>query len=538
MGSSNEKKASVGSSKYGMVSTASPEATEAGVKILEKGGNAVDAAVAAALCLGVTEPQASGIGGQTMAIIHLKEGRSLAIDGSSRAPFNINANPLTSKPLKLGLIASTVPSTPAVLGYMLETYGSLELKEVLEPSIVAAEEGFKLTYLQHSLLKKEASELIKDPLVKRNFFKYGMPLAPEERVHQPELAFCMKKLKEAGWRDFYLGEVAQRIIKDMEEREGIINKIDLSQIPFPVERPLLEGQYRNLSVKTFPPPGAGRALLQILNILENFSPQELDSATPQGASILALAFRAALRDRERMPVDPALYQQIEEKLMVEKKYATGIAERIKSLSLDNSPFGFIPPGASGETTHLSVVDMKGNAVGITQSIELVFGCKRACKDLGFFYNNYMRAFNYKDATHPYYLLPGNKPWSSVAPTLIFKDGLPLFLLGTPGSERISTTLAQIIVRYFDLKNELDVAISAPRFHVSSRGRVQIENKRFKKEVAESLLGLGLQIINRGSYSFYLGCVQGVKFPDKKNGLYIGVADPRRDGVAKGPIATS
>jgi len=320
----------------------------------------------------------------------------------------------------------------------------------------------------------------------------------------------------------------------MKTRGGLLSQVDFSQIPFPLERPVLWGSYRQMELATFPPPGAGRALIQILNILENFDPAELEPGRPLSTLILALAFRAALRDRERMPVDPDLYWQSMEKKMVDKEYAGKIAVRLREIAARCSRFGWRAPPTSGETTHLCTADIKGNVVGITQSIELVFGSKTIAQGLGFFYNNYMSAYDYHDMTHPYYLLPGARPWSAVAPTLFYKEQKPWLLLGSPGSQRIATSLAQIITRVFDAGEGLDRAVDAPRLHADSSGKVQIEHKRFHPEVIDLLQHAGFHISRRSAYSFFLGCVQAVMVPLKQGGYFYGVADPRRDGCAQGP----
>ncbi|MCD8509132.1 MAG: gamma-glutamyltransferase family protein [Bacillus sp. (in: Bacteria)] len=522
-------------SYYGMVSTASSYATEAGVKMLEKGGNAVDAAVAAALCLGVTEPQASGLGGQSMALLYLKEqDRVFVLDGSSRAPFNVQPMKTPEKPIKLGIKSSTVPSTPAALGYMQEKYGKLSFKDVLAPSIEAAKEGFTVTPLIHRLLKKEAEHLSQDPGIVKNFFENGEPKRTGKLIKQPELAQCLEIMADSGWQDFYLGSIGMKIIEDMKNRGGLITAADLCQIPAPVEREVLANTYRGYDIYTFPPPGAGRVLIQILNTLEGFPPELLDSEDPVGAVIYALAFRFALINRQRVPIHPDYFLQSVNQMMSDKGYAKELTNRIYDICSYALQEKYPPPPHSGETTHLSVVDKDGNAVGITQSIELVFGSKTMADGLGFFYNNYMSAFEYKNMTHPYYLLPGGKPWSSVAPVLMFKNGLPRFLLGSPGSARISTSLAQVITRIIDKQEGLDTAIAAPRFHSSDTGQLQIEEKRFNQEVLRSLTTTGFQLKNRGPYSFYLGCVQGVQIPLQKGEPFFGVADPRRDGTAKGP----
>ena len=532
-------KAKTAYSPYGMVSTASRIATAAGVQMLSRGGNAIDAAVAAAFCLGVTEPQASGLGGQSMVLLHHHpngEASTIALDGSSRAPFGIDPNSLPQKPLKLGVRATTVPSTPATLGYLLDTYGTMSMAEVLEPAIIAAGEGFKLSALQHKLIARE-SERMQDEAVRGVFFKNGKPLNAGDTVCQPQLAACLERIAAAGWRDFYFGEIGEKIIEDMEKRDGLISRADLSQVPLPVQREVLKGSYRGYGVATFPPPGAGRALVQILNTIECIEPDELAPDTPLYYLLLSLTFRAVLMNRERFPMDPALYPQLTDQWMIDKKSAERISSRISNLVEYLGKEQFAPPPTSGETTHLSAADSFGNCVGITQSIELVFGAKTMASGLGFFYNNYMSAFEYKNMMHPSFLVPGGRPYSSVAPTLLFRrNGQPYIMLGSPGSERISTTLAQVITRMIDSGQDLAEAIDGPRIHAAISGKVALEKRSYRPEIIDPLARAGFSVKSRGAYSFYIGCVQAVELPESEGEDFKGVSDPRRDGNAGGPYA--
>jgi gamma-glutamyltranspeptidase/glutathione hydrolase len=526
---------SVQQSRHGMVSTASAPATLAGVRMLERGGNAVDAAVAAALCIGSSEPQSSGIGGQSMALVHLaRRGRTVAMDGSSRAPFAIDPMHLPAGPTKVGLAASTVPSTVATLGWMLQRYGTLPLSVVIEPAIEAASEGVPVSALQHRFIKREAANLGADELASHLFLPGGEPLPAGAVLRQPQLAACLGRLAREGWREFYEGAVGAEILEDMEARGGLLTRADLLQIPYPVERPVLESRYRGYRLATFPPPGAGRALVQIMNILETFDRQELDLERPLTHVVLAHVFMNALRNRDKSPVDPDLYLQTRRRRMVDKRVAERIAGRIARIVEAGGEAVAAPAADHGETTHLTAADADGNVVGITQSIELVFGAKRLHPTLGFFYNNYMNTFEYRDMSHPYYLLPGAQPWSSVAPTLVSRRATPLFALGSPGSERIATALAQVLLRTLDHGQDLADAIDAPRLHASQSGTIQIERRRFPPQVVEALTGAGFKITRRGAYSFYLGCVQAIRLPQAPNEQFVGVADPRRDGTARGP----
>ena len=526
-------------SKNGMVSSASAEASKIGSDILEKGGNAFDAALAVGYALGVSEPQASGIGGQSMALIYLaEEKRYLALDGSSYAPYHFQPDSRPKKPFKVGLAASTLPSTVAFYGYLHDRYGTLNYADLLEPSIRLAEKGFVVSELLASLIEKHRRELIKDPIISETFFKDGETLKAGERLSQPLLASCLRRLSERGWEDFYTGETMRMIVGDMVERDGLLRKEDFVQIPVPIERPVLEGRYRKHGLITFPPPGAGRVLMQIMHILNHFDAQEIDPASVEGNMVLALAFQLTLRDRRRMPQNPDIYFQQETFTMGEKAYAAEVKatiERIIAGYKDREP-AISAPLTSGETTHFCVQDKTGNIVAVTQSIELVFGAKRTAKGLGFFYNNYMSAFEYKDRSHPYYLLPRNRPWSSVAPTIVTYRKRPVLVLGSPGSDRISTALAQVLVRYLDYNEDLAEAIDAPRFHTTEKKQLQLESGRFSEHHIKAFKGLGFDMKKRSDYSFYLGCVQAIELPKSKNRYKsYGIADPRRDGSAQGPI---
>ncbi|UCE89745.1 MAG: gamma-glutamyltransferase, partial [Pseudomonadota bacterium] len=238
-------------SKHGMVATAHDLATEAGVEILQEGGNAIDAAVAAAFALGVCEPAASGLGGQSMLLIYeAASRRKIALDGSSRAPHRVPPGELPREQRFRGHRATTVPSTPATLGYALKAYGSLPLSRVLEPAIRIAEQGYPISQLQHDLTKREREHLtsgtaapffLKDS---RNLYRVG------EMLHQPVLAETLRRLAHAGVDDFYHGEIAQAIVRDMAQHVGLIQEDDLAQIPWPIERRPLATWFHNHRVFT------------------------------------------------------------------------------------------------------------------------------------------------------------------------------------------------------------------------------------------------------------------------------------------------
>lgn len=510
----------IASSEKGMIATAQYRATETGASILKKGGNAVDAAVASAFALGVCEPQASGLGGQTMMLIHLAdEGKTISLDGSSRAPSRAVKEFFTKKTFRLyGHAATTVPSTPATLAYALKHYGTMTLAQVLEPVIALAEEGYQITKLQRDLQARE-----RKTLKNRNGGVFFLKNA--ERTHpvgsvfrQPVLAKTFRHLADRGIEDFYLGEIADIIHRDMEENGGLIQRDDLAKIPYPIERKPVSCRYGKYHVVTMPPPGAGRTLVEILNLLRKFPPKARNLDTPEGALLFAEILRQAQLDRRDRPFDPNFYPQVQGRGLISDQYAKRVAEKIgKKIK------------TSGETTHLSAMDENGNVVALTQSIERVYGAKVVCPDLGFLYNNYMSAFEHEDITHPYYLRPNGVPWASVAPTIVFQRTNPWLAIGSPGSERIVSAIAQVMIRLAH-QSPFD-AVAAPRLHCSFDGKVSLEAAHFRNDIPPFLKKHGFTMDIREPNSFYLGCVQMVL---SDNGKFIGVADPRRDGAAGGP----
>ncbi len=509
----------IAASTNGMIATAHLCATEAGSQILRTGGNAIDAAIAAALALGVCEPAASGLGGQTMMLIHLAEPRrTFALDGSSRAPNRALPEHFVNRSVRLrGHQATTVPSSLATYQYALDQYGTMKFAEVVQPAIALAEDGYPITALQNRLAKRELKNLRAGgaaPL----FLKDGKrPPAIGSIFRQPVLAKTLKRLAQHGTEDFYQGQIARQIHEDMQRNGGLLHEDDLARIPHPIERRPVACHFDAMRVITFPPPGAGRTLVEMLNILE-YVPWRLCSPdTPSGAVMLAELIRRAFLDRRDRPYDPSFYSQIDDKHMLSESYAHQVAKQLLKRVRTH-----------GDTTHLSVMDRFGNVVGLTQSIERVYGSCAASPELGFLYNNYMSAFEYDDISHPYYMRPNAVPWASVAPTIVFHGRRPWAVLGSPGSERITPSILQVLLR---LKHQPPYdAVAAPRLHASITGEVSLEATRMRDDIPRVLQQYGFQVKRRDPYSFYLGCVQLVLVDGK---TLIGVADPRRDGSAAG-----
>ena len=520
----------------GMVASAFPNATDAGARILAEGGNAADAACAVGFALGVCEPQASGLGGQTVALLFM-DGQTIALDGSSRVPSLAHVDRIErNRQLRIGYRATTVPSTPATLGWMHQRYGRLPLAAVMAPAIEIARDGYAITALQGQLQARELRHFQagSGQVAARYFLKNGeTPFEAGDVFRQPDLANLLELIALAGVEAFYQGDVAEQIDADMRAHDGFLRADDLALIPWPIVRQPLRRRYRGVTLATMPPPGAGRVLLLVMMMLNHLRSVALAEHSPENLHFFAESLRKAFLRRMDRPYDPNTYAQVQNKVLLSRAYARGLADSIRDDVDPNLPTVDPELDEFGETTHFSVMDNEGNAVAVTQSIELVYGSKAAADGLGFLYNNYLSAMDTSEPSHPYYLRPGAVPWSTAAPTIVFRERLPWIALGSPGSERIFSSLAQVLSRIVDGSEPLDLAIDAPRLHCSIGGQISLEADRFEPTVVERLREAGYRIDEREPYAFYLGCVQAVLKQHADEGFQ-GSADPRRDGSAAGP----
>lgn len=519
----------------GMVTTAFPEASRAGVSMLEQGGNAVDAAVAAAMALSVCEPQGSGLGGQTMAVLYIN-GRTLALDGSSRVPSLAVRAKLANGELYSGYRATTVPSTPAALGYMHLKFGNLAWDAVLAPAIALAREGYALTEMQCRLQARELDAFlnVRPPSGADVFLNKGKdPHRPGHHFVQHDMAQLLELLADQGPRAFYLGPVADRIDQDMRANQGFLRAEDLALIPWPIERPCVERYYRQVRIATVPPPGAGRDLSLVMMVLDNLPSTFLSGGTPSACHFLAETFRKVFLQRRQHPVGPNHYLQSSDRVMTNPDFARSLAKSIQERVDPTLPLSE-PPQTGGETTHISVMDAQGNAVSLSQSIESIYGAKVAAAGLGFLYNNYLNTLEVKDPSHPYYLRPGAVPWSSMAPAIMFLDGHPWLAAGSPGSDRIYSSMAQFLMHLVDGGCSLYEAMSRPRLHCSLGGVISLEAGRFDPAIVTHLEEIGYEIDRRKDHSFYLGAINAAMRCKTRQG-FMGVAEIRRDGMAAGPV---
>ncbi len=521
-------------SKRGMVATAFSHATKAGVEMLRKGGNAVDAACASSLALAVCEPQASGIGGQTIALIHVG-GKTIGIDGSSRVPSLAHSSAFAKRERRLvGYKAATVPSTVATIGYLNDHYGRLDWQEIIKPAIRIARRGYRITKLQHDSQAGALDQFFKvgSRSGARYFLKDGqVPYETGDLFVQEDLAETLSCLSRHGHHSFYHGAIASQIDKDMKAHKGYIRKEDLSLAPLPVERKPIHRAYRGTRVYSTPPPGAGDTMLLAVMMLGNIPRRHMRHKSPYTYHYISETLRKALLYRTQRPFDPRTYHQVKDRIHLHAGFARNLSRSI----MDTVDPSLPPEDASSDledTTHLSAMDCEGNAVSMTQSIELVYGSKAAADGLGFLYNNYMSALEFENPNHPFYLRPNAVPWSSVCPSIVFYNGEPWVSVGSTGSARIFSVVSLFLSRLLDEENSIYDAMERPRMHCSLDGTVSMEGDSSWDGVAGHLERKGYKVRTLKRHSFYFGALHAVLRRHDGRGFQ-GVADVRRDGTAEG-----
>jgi gamma-glutamyltranspeptidase/glutathione hydrolase len=528
---------------HGMVASAESRATEVGVAILKKGGNAVDAAVAVGMALAVTYPVAGNLGGGGFMLIRMASGETVAIDYREVAPhlatrnmyLDVHGNAIAEASL-VGSKAAGVPGTVAGLALAQQKYGKLSWREVLEPARLLAARGFPLSYAQASSLRSDAL-LAKFDESRRIFQKAGHFYAPGDLFKQPELAATLQRLQIKGPREFYEGETAQRIVQEMQRSHGLIKLDDLKQYQ-PVVRTPLHGTYHGLEILTMPPPSSGGvALIEMLNVLERFPLREMGYNGSQTDHVVIETMKRAFADRAQHLGDPDSVR-VPVAGLTSKRYAAQLAAGIdRKRATPSTEIHAATPAQveSEQTTHYSLVDAQGNAVTNTYTLNGAYGCGVTVRGAGFLLNNEMDDFAAKPGTPNGYglvqgeanaIAPGKRPLSSMTPTIVLKDGKLFLVIGSPGGPTIITTVLQVILNVVDFDMNLREAIAAPRIHHQwLPDVVRHEAYRFPPDVRAALTGLGHNLGESAARGTYWGDAEGIMI-DQTTGLYLGVSDPR------------
>jgi gamma-glutamyltranspeptidase/glutathione hydrolase len=525
-----------------MASTAFPLATEAAVEILRDGGNAIDAAVAAAWALAVCEPGGSGLGGKAVVLVHFATGKNVVIDGHSQAPEAVSKKRVGRTQQRKGYLACTVPSMAATMGYAQKRYGKLPLQRVLGPAIRLAEDGYPLTRLHCRQLKWCMADLRSSPAAGGLFLNNGRSFQTGDVFRQPVLAGTLHRLARFGTDDFYRGGIARDIAEDMKSHGGLITEKDLADNLLPVERDPVTSDYRGYRVLSVPPPGGGLPLLLALKILENFSPHELRGENGKWYEIIMRVIHGAFRECESWPMAPEKITPSFLSWFLSHERAAEVFQAMDGR--DSEPPGKAGRNEPGETTHLCTADSQGNVVSLTQSIQSLFGAKVANEKLGFLYNNSLCTC--PRYHHPYQLASRCVPRSNAAPTIVLANrpssapapdrdpGLayqPFLALGAAGSRRIMSSILQVISSIVDRGLSLPEAVGAPRGHVMLSGKAHIEKPALAGNLREHLERRFGEVQVRALHSYFMGAVQAIHFG--RDGGFVGMADPRRDGTSAG-----
>ena len=530
--------------KHGAVSSAHPLASMVGLEILKKGGNAFDAAIATQLALAVVYPNAGNIGGGGFLVGFTKDKQSIAIDYREKAPLAATkdmyldsaGNPMLNKSQN-GHLASGVPGSVAGF-FASHKYGKLDFKEIIQPAIALAENGFVITKAEAQSFNSARASFIKyntvmPVFVSKEIWKEG------DTLIQLELAKTLKLIRDQGMKGFYEGENAKLIVDEMKRGNGLITEEDLKNYKA-AERRAIEFEYKGHVVIGMPMPSSGGLLMkQMLKMIEHKNIEAMGFHSPEAVQLMIEVERRAYADRAefmgdqdfvKVPVNTLGSDDYLEQRM--KDFITGKA----TPSTEIKPGNILPE--SEETTHLSVVDKEGNAVSVTTTLNGGYGSKTVVAGAGFFLNNEMDDFSVKPGVPNMFgavgkeanaIAPNKRMLSSMTPTIVLKNNKPFLVVGTPGGTTIPTSVFQTIVNVIDFNQSISDAVDNPKFHHQwLPDQVMVENN-FPVNTSESLKKMGYIITNRGQ----IGRTEVIKIDWRKNKITAieAVADKRGDDHA-------
>ena len=533
----------------GMVVSTSYQASQAGIEILKKGGNAIDAAVAVGFALAVTSSGNGNIGGGGFLVAAFSDGTSISLDHREKAPLNAHSNMFLNDSGSVipgmslfSRASSGVPGTVDGLIRALEDHGSgkISLREVLNPAIHLAERGFKLSYFEANRLNAYKDFFKRNKAASKIFIRSdGKPWEKGQKLIQKDLAKTLKRIARYGRDGFYSGPVAQLIVEEMKRGNGLITKEDLINYESRYRDPVL-GTYKGHDIISMGPPSSGGALLiNMLNMLENYPMDTLGFNSSNYIHLMTEVQRRAYADRAEHMGDPDFWD-VPISMLTSKSYAK---KRIKNIDLNKATLSNTISASkkeiyeSTETTHYSVVDRWGNAVSVTTTINLNYGNGCVVDGAGFFLNNEMDDFSSKPGIPNAFGLIGNeansvepnkRPLSSMTPTIVLKDNKPFLVIGSPGGSTIITTALQTILNVVDHGMDIKEAVCAPRFHSQwLPDVVQYEPNSLIKDIKKALEIKGHKLVKRGGY---IGEANGIMILEQG---YFGGGDCRGETSAIG-----
>jgi len=532
--------------RLGMVITQSDIASHVGFNVIKNGGNAIDAAVATALAMAVTHPTAGNIGGGGFIVFRPATGEPMSYDFREVGPAR-SAPEMWLKDGKYDFdthhnshLSVGVPGTVAGLHLAWKDQGSKPWQELVQPAIVLARDGFEVTHGLARSLAGQLDDFKKYPASLAQFSKNGKPYEAGDTLKQPDLARTLTRIAEQGPAGFYQGETAALVEREMKANGGLITMADLKAYQAK-KRGVVKGTYRGYDIIGMPPPSSGgMAIVQMLNVLEGFDLKANGYGSAKTIHLTAEAMRRAFADRARYLGDPDFEKDIPLPMLISKDYAATLRKTInpdRASKSSTSTFEFTYE--SPETTHISIVDAKRNAVALTYTLEYGYGSRIVVPGAGFLLNNEMGDFNGQPGltdergmigTPANLARPGKRMLSSMAPTIIAKDGQLFMVTGTPGGRTIINTVLTTILNVIDYGMNAQEAVDAGRMHHQwLPDRLSVERFGVSADAIKTLQAMGHTVTEGGAQ----GTAQVIVFNQKDN-LLEGGADRRQpDGGAAG-----
>lgn len=524
---------SVVRSQHAMVASSQPLASQVGLDVLKRGGNAVDAAIAMAAMLNVTEPMMTGIGGDAFMLVYWSKTKELkGLNASGRAPRALNLDYFAKKKItrmpEFGMETVTVPGAFDGWVTLLDKYGTMKLADLLGPAIESAENGFPVMEKTAEDWNAEVTRLKQNPAAAANYLTDGRAPRAGEIFRNPNLARTLRTLARDGRDAFYKGELAKAIVDYCEKNGGFISLADLAAHKSEWVEPI-STDYRGYTVYEIPPNGQGLTALLTLNILEGFDLAALSAQPDRYYHTLIEATKLAFADRNRYIADPA-FAKVPVSELLSKDYAA----RRRALIRPNKALDAPPPGdinVGSDTTYFTVVDKDGNAVSFINSLFDAFGSGIVAGDTGIVLQNRGTSFSL-DRAHPNHLEPGKRPFHTIIPAMVFKDNELFMSFGVMGGGIQPQGHVQVLVNLIDLGMGLQQALDAPRYRYMNGKDVLLEDEIGPRVIAR-LLALGHRRASPpGVLRSSMGGGQAIMI-DPVNKTLMGASDPRKDGLALG-----
>ena len=532
-----------------MVVSEQNDASKVGADILRAGGNAIDAAVAVGYALAVVNPCCGNIGGGGFMLIHLADGKNIFINFREKAAANASRDmylnekgELAEDDITVGYKAVAVPGTVLGLDTALKKYGTMSRAEVMAPAIKLAKNGYHVTVTDEVQFDKYASSFLKQPNVSKIFLKNKKPYPIGALLKQTDLANTLSLIAEKGPDVFYKGKIAKEVVAASKLNSGILTMADFAHYTVEESTPI-QCHYHGYTIFSAPPPSSGGvALCEMLNILDNFPLNEMGYQSVDATRTIVEAMRYGFIDRNNSLGDPDFVINPLKKLL-SIPYAKEISKKIKKsprAPLTDTPSVF---KELTDTTHYSVVDSKGNAVGVTYSINGFFGARIIAGNTGFFLNNHMDDFAAKPGTANKFglvmnemnaIAPGKRPLSSMSPTIVLRDNKLAMVLGSPGGPRIISAVLLALINVVDFNMSIQQAVDSPRFHYQAQpDAISMEPLALPSLTRIQLEQRGYQLMPEGFWA----AVEAI-WVDPKTGDLHGANDRRRPaGSAVGGVST-